>query len=148
MILSPSAGLALSSMSDAEMQDTTAQAGFILSADEQIGIAMNAETISYGDDDGTNGTAGYLSLNNVEIQGGITMTNPTKIEMTTEMDPYTQTEKTGLNIELNGLVVQMDKMRIGSITVGSAPGEGKSFGSFEMTGFRAEISGKLRITTH
>jgi hypothetical protein len=150
--LMPGVGFAeLSPMTDDELREVTGQGGFSgisIVADDQIDFDMTIGTAYYGDDDGTDGTPAYLSLNDVSLKGSATFDSPIDIGISTEQDPYSNTRLTGLNIAVNGVTVDIDHFTIGSITVGSAPGEGKSFGSFGMYDYHAKISGNIRITTH
>jgi hypothetical protein len=57
----------------------------------------------------------------------------------------------GINIEMDKALVQIDRYHIESITIEGENGvrfmnEGKSFGSITVEGFKAEISGKIRIS--
>jgi predicted aspartyl protease len=147
MILVPGSALALSVMSESQLRQTTGQAGIVMTAEDKVGLNMDIKTLAYGDTDGTyDGKAAYLSLNDIQMRGSITLRNPVSTTVTTEMDPYANTMLTGINIQMNGAVVEMNRLHIGSITVGDQPGAGKSFGSITVEGFRAEISGNVRIT--
>ena len=147
--LIPGVGIAeLSLMTDDELREVTGQAGISLVAEDMIGFDMKIDTVSYCDDDGTDGTPGYLSLNDISFKGSTTFDTPVKIDLSTEFDPFANCVNTGINLEVERVKVDIDHFSIGSIKVGSAPGQGKSFGSFQMSGFSADISGKVRITFH
>jgi hypothetical protein len=147
--LIPGVGIAkLSLMTDDELRDVTGQGGISLVAEDQIDFDMTIKTAYYGDDDGTDGTPAYLSLNDVSLKGSATFDSPVSMGVTTELDPYSNSRVTGINVEVEGMTLDIDHFTIGSITVGSAPGEGKSFGSFGIYDYHAKISGKIRITTH
>jgi hypothetical protein len=147
--LIPGVGIAeLSLMTDDELRDVTGQGGIQLVADDQIGFDMNIGTVYYGDDDGTDGTPAYLSLNDVTLLGSATFDSPISIGVTTEVDPFSNTQVTGVNIAVDGVTLDIERFTIGSITVGSAPGEGRSFGSFGIYDYHARISGKIRITAN
>jgi hypothetical protein len=149
IMLFPQAGNAeLKGLSDTEMRGVTGQAGISLTAEDHLDLNIELDTLAYGDDDGVNGKGGYLSLNDMRVIGGIDFISPVSVEITTEMDPFQNKMLTGLNVSMDGVKVAIDEFSIGSITVGPNPGEGKSFGSISMSGYRAEISGKIRITTH
>jgi hypothetical protein len=147
--LIPGVGIAeLSLMTDDELREVTGQGGISLIAEDQIAFDMNIGTAYYGDDDGTDGTPAYLSLNDVSLKGSATFDSPVTYGITTELDPYSNTHVTGIDIAVNGMSIDIDHFTIGSITVGSAPGEGKSFGSFGIYDYHAKISGKIRITAN
>ena len=147
--LIPGVGIAeLSLMSDDEMREVTGQGGISLVAEDMIAFDMQIGTAYYGDDDGTDGTPAYLSFNDVSLKGTATFDSPVSFGITTEVDPFSNKRVTGLNIEVDGVSVDIDHFTIRSITVGSAPGEGKSFGSFGMYDYHAKISGKIRITAN
>jgi hypothetical protein len=147
--LIPGVGIAeLSLLTDDELRDVTGQGGISLVAEDQIAFDMSIGTAYYGDDDGTDGTPAYLSLNDVSLVGTATFDSPLSIGITTELDPYSNTQVTGINIAVDGVTVDIDHFRIGSITVGSAPGEGRSFGSIGIYDYHARISGRIRITAN
>jgi hypothetical protein len=148
--LIPGVGIAeLSMMTDNELREVTGQGGISLVAEDQIEFDMSIGTAYYGDEEGTDGTPAYLSLNDVSLKGSATFDSPVSFGITTEADPFNNNTKvTGINIVVEGMTVDIDHFTIGSITVGSAPGEGKSFGSFGMYDYHAKISGKIRITTN
>jgi hypothetical protein len=145
--LIPGVGFAeLSVMTDDELREVTGQGGFSLVADDQIAFDMRVGTVYYGDDDGTDGTPAYLSLNDISLKGSATFDSPVNLDVTTEVDPFSNTQVTGINIAVDGMSLDVDHFTVGSITVGSAPGEGKSFGSFGIYDYHAKISGKIRIS--
>ena len=147
--LIPGVGIAeLSVMTDNELREVTGQGGISLVAEDKIGFDMNIGTAYYGDDDGTDGTPGYLSVNDVSLKGSVTFDSPVSFGVTTEVDAYNNTQVTGININVEGMSIDIDHFTIGSITAGSAPGEGKSFGSFGIYDYHAKISGKIRITAN
>jgi len=149
MISSPSKGYAImTAMTETGMREATAQAGIAITAADQIAMDMEIGSITYGDTDGTDGKAGYISLNDVSFNAVLGLQNPVSIAVTTKMDPYQNTMVTGIDVTMSGMTIDMDRFDIGSITVGSAPGQGNSFGSFSIRDYHAVISGNVRITTH
>jgi hypothetical protein len=149
MMFSPSKGYAiLTAMTETGMKEATAQAGIAITAADKISLEMEIGTIAYGDLDGTDGTAGYISMNNISMLGSINLKEPVSVSVSTEKDVFSNNVLTGINISLNGVSIDIDHFEIGSITVGSAPGEGPSFGSFSVKDYHARISGNVRITTH
>lgn len=149
MMSTPSKGYAvLSALTETGMREAVAQAGIALTASDRITLDMEIGSMTYGDDDGTDGTAGYLSMNNISCQGVAQFKEPVFINVTNEIDSYSDVMVTGIDISFDGAVIDVDHFDIGSITVGSAPGEGNSFGSFSIRDFHAEISGNVRLTTH
>jgi len=149
MMSAPSKGYAvLSALTETGMRGAVAQAGIALTASDRITMNMEIGHVVYGDDDGTNGTAGYLSMNNISCQAVAQFKEPVYINVTNEIDSYSDLMVTGINISFDGAVIDVDHFDIGSITVGSAPGEGNSFGSISVRDYHAEISGNIRLTTH
>jgi hypothetical protein len=147
--LIPGVGIAeLSMMTDDELREVTGQGGISIIAEDQIGFDMTIGTAYYGDDDGTDGTPAYLSLNDVSLKGSVTFDSPVSLGVSTDVDAFSNTKLTGIDIVVEGMSVDIDHFTIGSVTVGSAPGEGKSFGSFGMYDYHAKISGKIRITAN
>jgi hypothetical protein len=149
MVTSPSKGYAImTALTETGMREATAQAGIAITAADQIALSMEIGSLVYGDSDGTDGTAGYLSMNDISFQGTVGLKEPVNISVTTEQDLYSNTMVTGININIDGAVIDVDHFDIGSITVGPVPGEGKSFGSIRIRDYHAEISGNVRITAH
>lgn len=149
MSLLPKSGYAImTALTETGMREITGQAGIAITAADRVSLNIEADTISYGDEDGTDGNPAYLSLNDVSLSGYADFKNPVSIDVTTEIDHFSDFAVTGVNIHMSEVEIQVDRFEIGSITVGSAPGEGASFGSFSMTDFRAHISGDVRITSH
>jgi hypothetical protein len=149
MMSIPSKGYAImTALTETGMREATAQAGIAITAADKIALNMEIGSLVYGDNDGTNGTAGYLSMNDISFQGSVDLKEPVNISVSTEQDLFSNTMVTGINISLNGAVIDVDHFDIGSITVGTEPGQGKSFGSISIRDYHAEISGNVRITTH
>ena len=149
MISLPSKGYAImTAMTETGMREATAQAGIAITAADKIAMDMEIGSLTYGDTDGTDGNAAYISANDVSFSAVIGLKDPVSIAVTTKMDPYQNTMVTGIDITMSGMTIDMDHLDIGSITVGSAPGEGKSFGSLSIRDYHATISGNVRITTH
>jgi hypothetical protein len=149
MVSTPTKGYAImTALTETGMREATAQAGIAITAVDRIALDMEIGSIVYGDADGTDGTAGYLSMNDVSFLGAVELKEPVSISVTTEQDLFSNTMVTGINISLNGAVIDVDHFDIGSITVGTEPGEGNSFGSISIRDYHAEISGNVRITTH
>ena len=149
MVSIPSKGYAiLTAMTDAGMREATAQAGIAITASDKIAMDMEIGSLTYGDTDGTDGNPGYISANDVVFRGVIGLKDPVSIAVTTKMDPYQNIMVTGIDVTMSGMTIDVERFDIGSITVGSAPGEGKSFGSLSVRDYHATISGNVRITTH
>jgi hypothetical protein len=149
MVSTPSKGYAImTALTETGMREATAQAGIAITAADQIALNMEIGSIVYGDSDGTNGTAGYLSMNDISFQGSIKLDEPVAISVTTERDLFSHNMVTGINVSLNGATIDIDHFNIGSITVGTKPGEGKSFGSISIRDYHAQISGNVRISAN
>ncbi|GAB6093759.1 hypothetical protein JCM14469_00110 [Desulfatiferula olefinivorans] len=149
MMFAPSTGYAvMTALTETGMREATAQAGIAITAADRVALDMEIGSLVYGDADGTDGRAGYLSVNDVSFRGVVELPEPVSISVTTEEDLYSHTLVTGINISLNGAVIDVDHFDIGSITVGREPGEGNSFGSISIRDYHATISGNVRITAH
>jgi hypothetical protein len=149
MVSTPSKGYAImTALTETGMREVTAQAGIAITASDQIALNMEIGSIVYGDSDGIDGTAGYLSMNDISFQGAIKLDEPVFISVTTEQDRFSHTMVTGINVSLNGATIDIDHFDIGSITVGTEPGEGKSFGSISIRDYHAQISGNVRISAN
>jgi hypothetical protein len=149
VVFSPSKSYAvLTALTETGMKEATAQAGIAITAADKIALDMEIGTVAYGDTDGTDGNAGYLSLNNISMLGSVDLKEPVSISVSTEKDAFSNTMVTGINLSLSGASIDIDHLNIGSITVGSAPGEGTSFGSISISDYHAQISGNVRITAN
>lgn len=149
MASAPSKGYAvLTALTDTGMRQATAQAGIAITASDRVTLAMEVGSMVYGDSDGTNGTPGYLSVNDVSFLGVISLKEPVSISVSTEKDPFSNTLVTGIDITLSDAVIDVDHFDIGSITVGTKPGQGNSFGSISIRDYHAQISGNVRIVSH
>jgi hypothetical protein len=149
ILLQPKPGYAImTALTDTAMREITGQAGIMITAADRITMNVEADTISYGDDDGTDGTPGYLSLNNVTINGYADFKNPVSFNISTKVDHVSDLVVTGIDVHITEVEIRIDKFEIESITVGPEPGTGPSFGSFSMTDYRALISGNVRVTSH
>lgn len=147
-LFSSSAFAKVTRLTENELNDVVAQAGISFSAEDTLNLSTKVNTLAFGDNDGAgeNSSGAWLSFNNIDIQGSVEFHNPVKIAMTTARNESGELI-TGMDLQIDGLTVNMDSMRIDSITLGSNPGEGKSFGSFAMSGMRTTITGKVRIWT-
>jgi hypothetical protein len=131
----------LIAMTETEMHDVTAQAGVLIDVDN---VQFNSEmkTLAYGSDE-----TGWISLNDVRISTFVNSGKPIEVGMVTEYNPYEGRTMEMLKIDFTDVDIRMDELFIGSINIGSRPGEGPSFGSIGITGFHANMSGNVRIWT-
>jgi hypothetical protein len=149
MSLLPKDGYAImTALTETAMREITGQAGIMITAADRVSMNIEADRISYGDDDGTDGTPGYLSLNNVTLNGYVDFKDPVSLNISTEVDHFSDLVVTGIDVHMTEVEIRIDTFEIESITVGPEPGAGPSFGSFSMTDYRAHISGNVRITSH
>ncbi len=149
ILVIPDSGFAfMTALSEAGMRSTVAQAGIALSAEDVVTLDMEIDTVALGDT-GTIGENGaFMSFNDVILRGSMTAIEPVSVEVMIEPSPYTGIVDAGVNITLSDVEVDVDRFEIGSITVGTKPGEGASFGRFILKDYHAKISGDIRITTH
>ncbi len=139
----------LSPLSATELRAATGQAGIAVTVEDKIAIDIEKGQVAYCDEDGTDGTPGYLSANGISFHGSVSSNNPITVEVTTEPSLYTGKVATGMNIAMNDVQMDINEWSIDSITVGSELGSGNSFGGFSFTGnHHISISGNLRITAH
>lgn len=133
-------------LNESEMGEIVAQAGLSITAEDTIQLSTGIKTFAFGDSDGAGKgtTAGWLSLNDIDLDGYVKLHNPLRIDLSTQSS-LSGEKLTGIDFRMDGLTVAIDSMTIDSITLGGAPGEGKSFGSFAMSGMRTEITGQVRI---
>ena len=149
LMLFPKPGLAtMKKLTDGQLDTITAQAGISITATDRLDMNMTVGNLSFGDEDGTDGTRAYLSFNDITMNGSAVFDNPVTIDVTTESSANGDVALSGINLVIDGATIVMDHMKIGSITVGDNPGQGNSFGSIEISDYRARISGKVRITTY
>jgi hypothetical protein len=151
IILITGQALALTPVSPEKMKALTGQAGISVDARDVIGIDWTAEKVVFRDEDGTDGNPAHLALNGVEYAGTVFLNNPVSVNPASLIDPFTGKMTSGINIEMDKALVQIDRYHIESITIEGENGvrfmnEGKSFGSITVEGFKAEISGKIRIS--
>jgi hypothetical protein len=148
VLLTAQSGLArITAMTDVEMKDVTAQAGITMTAVDQVDFASEIGTIYYGDTDGTDGNAAYLSLTGVSFAGSVNFANPADIRIETGGMGGGSVEIAAIDITLNDMTLDIDHITIDAIRVGSAPGQGASFGSFGIYDMHTSISGNVRIST-
>ena len=130
VLVLPESGFAfMTTLSEAGMRSATAQAGIAFSAVEGVALKMEIDTIAYGDAGSKDVRGAYLSFNDTLLQGTITTNESVRVDVTTELSPFTGLVETGVNIAIRDLEIDIDRFEIGSITVGANPGEGASFGS-------------------
>ncbi|MDY0131242.1 MAG: hypothetical protein RBR53_01105 [Desulforegulaceae bacterium] len=152
IILTAGQAIALSPVSPEKMKTLTGQSGIRISSDNILGIDWTAENLIFRDDDGTDGNPASLLIKGIVYSGKTFLDNPVSINQTTSIDPYTGRLTSGINVELDKSLVQIDRYHIGSITIQGEDGvkfmnDGKSFGSITVEGFKAEISGNIRISS-
>ena len=145
--LFPQTGSAtLSALNETEMRNTTGQAGIVITASDIVNLDVEIGHTAFGDSDGTgDGVGAFLSMNDIAMNAVVTMSEPVSVSITTESNPFTNTVVTGVNVTMSDVEIAMSNFSIGSITVGSEIGSGKSFGSFSISDYRAKVSGNIRI---
>ena len=141
----------MTSLSEDEMGEITAQAGIAISID-QLDLDTDIKTLYYhdkdglGEDSGTKG--GYLSLNDVKIVGSVQFDKPMTVNIETSMDAAGNSEVTKVNMSMSDMTLDIDRFTIDSITLGSKPGEGPSLGSFGIYGLHARMTGNVSISAY
>ena len=136
LFLIPVNGFAdLVEMSDQELHKVTGQAGLILQADDIVNFNVQGETFSFGDPNGPN-----MSLVDTTLRGSVS--TGSGIEMS--FDTHRTNDGTivqGLNINARDVTVEIDEFST-DIRLGQG-----SLGKVYMQGFRAHISGNVRVYT-
>jgi hypothetical protein len=143
--------IAMTSLSDEELSDVTAQAGIAIAVDD-LNIDATIKTLYYHDKDGagegSGTTGGYISLNDVVLVGSVSFDKPMTIDVQTEIDAAGNTEVTSVNMQLSDMTIDIDRFTIDSITLGSEAGKGASLGSFGIYGLHARMTGNVSISAH
>jgi hypothetical protein len=139
----------MTAMSDDELGEVTAQSGIAISVDH-LDLDTQIDTLYYHDKDGLGEgtTGGYLSLNDIDIQGSIAFNEPMKIDVVTSTDAAGGKEVTSVNMQMSDMTIDLDRFVIDSITLGSEAGEGQSLGSIGILGLHARMTGNVSITAH
>jgi len=141
----------MTSLSDEELGDVTAQAGIAIAVDN-LNLDTTIKTLYYHDKDGagegSGTTGGYISLNDIVLIGSVDFDKPMTIDVQTELDASGNTEVTSVNMTLSDMTVDIDQFTIDSITLGSEPGKGASLGSFGLFGLHARITGNVSISAY
>ena len=122
-------------MSDQELNKVTGQAGFSIRADDVIKFDIEGEKITYGDPNGPN-----ISLANTVLKGSVTSEEGVDIDFIS--DRFADgTVIHGVNIGFNDINLNIDEFQ-SEIQFGD-----ETLGEFGMYGFKAHISGNVRIYT-
>ena len=148
MLVLPQTGLAkMVALSDADLSDVIGQAGFA----EDTTATFNSHI------DNTTTMNGIMNLSDVNIQGSIINRAPTTMNtnMANAAVPgfgmmglgMMGLGSMGLGTHQIDMTINIDRFTIGAIRVGNDTA-GPSFGSFAMSGFRADIKGTVSITVH
>jgi hypothetical protein len=151
IVVAQSAMAKMTSLSDDELGDVTAQAGIAIAVDN-LNLDATIKTLYYHDKDGagegSGTTGGYLSLNDIVLIGSVNFDKPMTIDVQTELDASGNQEVTSVNMTLSDMTVDIEQFTIDSITLGSEAGKGASLGSFGIYGLHARITGNISITAH
>jgi hypothetical protein len=141
----------MTSLTDEELGEVTAQAGIAINVDN-LDLDTNIETLYYHDKDGlgegTGTKGGYISLNDISIVGSVTFDKPMSVNVETAMDDAGNTEVTKVNMSMSDMTLDIDRFTVDSITLGSEAGEGKSLGSIGILGLHARMTGNVSISAY
>jgi hypothetical protein len=141
----------MTSLSDEELGEVTAQAGIAIAVDN-LNLDTTIKTLYYHDKDGlgegTGTTGGYISLNDIVLIGSVTFDKPMTIDVATAVDASNNTEVTSVNMTMSDMTVDIERFTIDSITLGSEAGKGASLGSFGIYGLHARMTGNVSISAH
>ena len=112
----------MTSLSDEELGEVTAQAGIAIAVDN-LNLDTTIKTLYYHDKDGlgegTGTTGGYISLNDIVLIGSVTFDKPMTIDVATAVDASNNTEVTSVNMTMSDMTVDIERFTIDSITLGS-----------------------------
>ena len=139
----------MTSLSDEELGEVTAQAGIAIAVDN-LNLDTTIKTLYYHDKDGLGEgtTGGYISLNDIVLIGSVTFDKPMTIDVATAVDASNNTEVTSVNMTMSDMTVDIERFTIDSITLGSEAGKGASLGSFGIYGLHARMTGNVSISAH
>ena len=139
----------MTSLSDEELGEVTAQAGIAIAVDN-LNLDTTIKTLYYHDKDGLGEgtTGGYISLNDIVVIGSVTFDKPMTIDVATAVDASNNTEVTSVNMTMSDMTVDIERFTIDSITLGSEAGKGASLGSFGIYGLHARMTGNVSISAH
>jgi hypothetical protein len=141
----------MTSLSDEELGEVTAQAGIAIAVDN-LNLDTTIKTLYYHDKDGlgegSGTTGGYISLNDIVLIGSVTFDKPMTIDVATAVDASNNTEVTSVNMTMSDMTVDIERFTIDSITLGSEAGKGDSLGSFGIYGLHARMTGNVSISAH
>jgi hypothetical protein len=139
----------MSPLSEEQLNGVVGQAGLSLQIDK-LNWHTTIETLSYGDSDGlgpgTGTTAGYFSLCGIVFNGAVQFTNPLKVEIVTAGNSSGHVGLTSLNMTMTGMALQVDRLSIDAIRLGSTPAAGNSLGSIYMSNLSANITGNVQVS--
>ncbi|RJQ83547.1 MAG: hypothetical protein C4519_06740 [Desulfobacteraceae bacterium] len=140
----------LLSLTEDEMAHVTGQFGFSIPAGETVKLYLSMDTFYYHDDDGTGNSSqgGYLSLCGLHLDGSISVGSAAHVQYGPLRSFVDGSQVSGLSILIDDMTIRIDHFAIDAIRVGSAPGEGPSFGAIGMQNFVMHLSGKMQIYIH
>jgi hypothetical protein len=149
IFVAQSATAKMTSLSDEELGEVTAQSGIAIAVDN-LNLDTTIKTLYYHDKDGLGEgtTGGYISLNDIVLIGSVTFDKPMTIDVATEIDASNNTEVTSVNMAMSDMTVDIERFTIDSITLGSEAGKGESLGSFGIYGLHARMTGNVSISAH
>jgi len=138
-------------LTEEQLSDVAGQGGISFQI-ENLKLNTTIETLAYGDSDGLgagSGTsAGYISLCGIKLKGAAQFTTPLTIDIATEGNGSGRIGLQSLNMTMTGMTMQVDRLSIDAIRLGSQPGTGDSLGSIYMSNMVTSITGKVHISTH
>lgn len=131
-----------------ELAEVSGQSGVFLPAGN-YDFNLQIKTIYYGDEGGQGeSSAAYLSVNGLWSKGQLQVSAPVQIDVQTGSRLFGADQGAVLERSWEGVQGDLEQMSISGITVGSAPGAGKSFGSVGIIGLHVESSGHIQRWSH
>ncbi|MBI5549941.1 MAG: hypothetical protein HY911_00435 [Desulfobacterales bacterium] len=138
-------------LAEDEMAGISGGFGLAIPAGETVGLRMAIGTLYYFDEDGAApfSQGGYLSLCGVHLNGSIsTNGSPLSIDTGVFQSIVDNSMVSGMSYLIDDLTIRIDDFSIDAIRVGSAPGNGLSFGAIGMQDFVMQLSGTIQVYVH
>jgi hypothetical protein len=130
-------------LSDNELRQITGQAGIAIQPEDVRGMNIDVERLARNDGDSDDFGTAFALANTVP---GITFSEPSQIDHRFATQVVGGADGvTGINLTIKDLDVRIDEMTT-DLRLGSSNAS-DSLGIFTMRGFRAHISGNVRIYT-
>jgi len=138
-------------LTNEELSNVRAQTGVSLTTK---GFSMEGQTrvLAWGDKDGSDAVGvrgkGWISMNNLSYKATADFGDSLNASVTTAEGPNGITEIKGMELTFNQADIFIEHFEAESITLGGAPGEGKSLGSLVIGDMGMKFSGSMKFAAH